>query len=114
MASFIRFIAAIACLLAGGVVGALNPQSIVLDLGFATLRTSLGLGVLQQSAFWWAMATLPLLGAINVSVSFYLAFLLALRAQNVSGVERTRLYAAIRSRLRTAPLSFFLPSRQAS
>ncbi len=46
MASFIRFIAAIACLLAGGVVGALNPQSIVLDLGFATLRTSLGLGVL--------------------------------------------------------------------
>ena len=93
-----------------------------LDVRHVTLSTgqvgaaaaSLGLGVLQQSAFWWAMATLPLLGAINVSVSFYLAFLLALRAQNVSGVERTRLYAAIRSRLRTAPLSFFLPSRQAS
>ena len=93
-----------------------------LDVRHVTLSTgqvgaaaaNLGLGVLQQSAFWWAMATLPLLGAINVSVSFYLAFLLALRAQNVSGVERTRLYAAIRSRLRTAPLSFFLPSRQAS
>ena len=46
MASFIRFVAAVACLLAGGVVGALNPQPIALDLGFATLHTSLGLGVL--------------------------------------------------------------------
>ncbi|TLX22332.1 MULTISPECIES: lipopolysaccharide assembly protein LapA domain-containing protein [Thermomonas] len=46
MASFIRIVAAIACLLAGGVVGALNPQPIALDLGFATLHASLGLGVL--------------------------------------------------------------------
>jgi hypothetical protein len=46
VASFIRFVAAVACLLAGGVVGALNPQPIALDLGFATLHTSLGLGVL--------------------------------------------------------------------
>ena len=46
MASFVRFVAAVACLLAGGVVGALNPQQIALDLGFATLHTSLGLGVL--------------------------------------------------------------------
>ncbi|ODU36888.1 MAG: hypothetical protein ABS98_17590 [Lysobacteraceae bacterium SCN 69-48] len=46
MASFIRFVAAVACLLAGGVVGALNPQQIALDLGFATLHTSLGLGIL--------------------------------------------------------------------
>ena len=41
--SFVRFVAAVACLLAGGVVGALNPQQIALDLGFATLHTSLGL-----------------------------------------------------------------------
>ncbi len=46
MASFIRIAVAIACLLAGGVVGALNPQPIALDLGFATLHASLGLGVL--------------------------------------------------------------------
>ena len=46
MASFIRFIAAVACLLAGGLIGALNPQPVALDLGFATLHTSLGLGVL--------------------------------------------------------------------
>lgn len=46
MASFIRLVAAVACLLAGGLVGALNPQPVALDLGFATLHTSLGLGVL--------------------------------------------------------------------
>ena len=42
-----------------------------------------------------------------------LAFSLALRAQNVSGVDRSRIYAAIRARLRTAPLSFFKPERSA-
>jgi len=49
---------------------------------------------------------------LNVSVSFYLAFSLALRAQSVSGVDRSRIYAAIRARLRTAPLSFFMPDRR--
>ena len=51
-------------------------------------------------------------GALNVTVSFYLAFSLALRAQNVSGVDRSHIYAAIRARLRTAPLSFFMPERR--
>jgi uncharacterized integral membrane protein len=42
----IRLIAAIACILLGAVVGALNTQSVVLDLGMATIRASLGLSVL--------------------------------------------------------------------
>ena len=46
MARFFRYAAAIACLLAGTVVGFLNPQSVVLDLGVATLRAGLGLSVL--------------------------------------------------------------------
>ena len=41
-----RTLAAVACLLLGAVVGALNPQPVALDLGFAVLRTSLGLCVL--------------------------------------------------------------------
>jgi site-specific recombinase len=90
-----------------------------LDVRHVTLSTgqmgaavaSLGLNVVHMSAFWWAVVTLPFLGALNVSVSFYLAFSVALRAQNVSGVERSRIYAAIRARLRSAPLSFFLPAR---
>lgn len=82
------------------------------QLGAAT--AALGWGIVHQSAFWWAVATLPLLGILNVSVSFYLAFRLALRAHNVSGVDRSRIYAAMRSRLFKAPLSFFAPERQAA
>ncbi|EER61881.1 putative site-specific recombinase transmembrane protein [Acidovorax delafieldii 2AN] len=82
------------------------------QIGAAT--ASLGWSILHLGAFWWAVATLPLLGALNVGVSFYLAFRLALRAHDVSGVDRSRIYAAMRRRVRNAPLSFFLPARQAS
>jgi site-specific recombinase len=70
---------------------------------------TMGWEVLHDDAFWWAVAMLPFNGAINVLVSFYLAFRMALRAQNITGVERSRIYAAIRHRLRTRPLSFFKP-----
>ena len=90
----------------------LDVRHVTLSTGqMAAASATLGLQVLQMPAFWWAMASLPFLGALNVSVSFYLAFSLALRAQNVSGVDRARIYAAIRARLRTAPLSFFVPER---
>ena len=82
------------------------------QLGAAT--AALGWDVIHQSAFWWAVATIPLLGALNVGVSFYMAFRLALRAHNVSGVDRSRIYAAMRHRLLKAPLSFFVPERQAA
>lgn len=68
-----------------------------------------GWEMIHDDAFWWAVAMLPFNGAINVMVSFYLAFRMALRAQNVTGVERSRIYAAIRHRLRKRPLSFFKP-----
>lgn len=89
-----------------------------LDIRHVTLAAGqiaaagIGLGLaeaLQLPAFWWALITLPFLAALNVGVSFYLAFRVALSAQNVSGVERSRIYAAIRARLRTQPLDFFRP-----
>ena len=42
----IRLFVAIACILLGGLVGALNTQPVVLDLGIASVRASLGLSVL--------------------------------------------------------------------
>ena len=42
----IRLIVAIACLLLGALVGALNTQPVLLDLGIASVRASLGLSVL--------------------------------------------------------------------
>ena len=42
----VRLIAAFACIVLGAIVGALNTQRVVLDLGFTTIPTSLGLGIL--------------------------------------------------------------------
>lgn len=42
----IRLITAIACILLGAAVGALNTQPVALDLGMATIRASLGLSML--------------------------------------------------------------------
>jgi site-specific recombinase len=41
------------------------------------------------------MAAIPLIGALNLGVSFFFAFRLALRAHSVSGVNRARIHAAI-------------------
>lgn len=93
----------------------LDVRHVTLSTGqVAAACAALGWQVLQQSAFWWALATLPLIGALNVGLSFYLALRVALRARNVTGVERARIYAALRARWRRAPLSFFLPPRSAA
>ena len=89
----------------------LEVRHVTLSSGqIGVASATLGLQVLHLSAFWWAVAMLPFNGALNVLVSFLLAFRTALRAHNVSGVERSRIYAGIRHRLRVRPLSFFLPS----
>ncbi|MDF1486130.1 site-specific recombinase [Ramlibacter sp. H39-3-26] len=75
----------------------------------AAAGAALGWESLRTSALWWGAASLPLVGALNVVVSFYCAFRLALRAHNVSGVDRARIRAAIRARMQRAPLHFLLP-----
>lgn len=77
----------------------------------AAAAASLGLGVLMEPSFWWAAAGIALVGPINLAVSFYLAFRLALRAQSISEVNRQRIRAAIWRRIRITPLSFLLPPR---
>ena len=46
MIRLVRLVVAIACILLGAIVGALNTQSVLLDLGIASIRASLGLSVL--------------------------------------------------------------------
>ncbi|MCX7251755.1 MAG: site-specific recombinase [Burkholderiales bacterium] len=70
---------------------------------------ALGWTVLLEPAFWSAVAATLLVGPINLAVSFYLAFRLALKARSVSDVNRQRIQGAIRHRLRRAPLSFLWP-----
>jgi site-specific recombinase len=75
----------------------------------AAAGAALGLEAFQYAAIWWCIAAIPLIGALNLSVSFYCAFRLALQANNVSRVDRARIGAAIRARWRSHPGSFFVP-----
>lgn len=90
----------------------LDVRHVTLSAGqIAAAVASLGWPVLQQPALWWAAAAIPAIGALNVSVSFYFAFRLALRAHSVSAPDRARIRAAIWARWRSQPIRFFVPAR---
>jgi site-specific recombinase len=89
----------------------LDVRHVTLSAGqIAAAAASTGMAVLQQPALWWAVAAIPVIGALNVSVSFYFAFRLALRAHSVSLGDRARIRSAIWARWRSRPISFFLPA----
>ena len=88
----------------------LEVRHVTLSAGqLAAAGAALGWEVLRQPALWWCVAAIPLIGALNLGVSFYLAFRLALQAHNVSGVDRARIRGEIWARWRSKPSSFFLP-----
>ena len=90
----------------------LEVRHVTLAAGqMAAAAAALGWPVLGDPSFWWAVAGVVVVGPLNLAVSFYLAFRLALKAQATGDVHRTRINAALRQRLRRAPLSFLLPPR---
>ncbi|WP_232834358.1 site-specific recombinase [Rhodoferax ferrireducens] len=92
----------------------LEVRHVTLSTGqLAAASATLGLEVLHLPVFWWCIAGLVVTSVLNVGVSYYLAFRLALRAHNVSGVDRSRIRSAIWARWRSMPLSFFWPVKAA-
>jgi site-specific recombinase len=88
----------------------LEVRHVTLSAGqLAAAAAALGWDALRMPAVWWCVAAIPLIGALNLSVSFYLAFRLALQAHSVSGADRARIRAAIWARWRSKPRSFFVP-----
>ena len=88
----------------------LEARHVTLSAGqLAAAGAALGLEAFRQPIIWWCIAAIPLIGALNLSVSFYCAFRLALQAHNVSGIDRARISSAIWARWRSAPGSFFVP-----
>lgn len=88
----------------------LEVRHVTLSAGQITAAAfTLGSQAWTSPAFWWAMGGLLVVGPLNLGVSFYLAFRVALAAQNVSGQYRGRIRAALRERIRQAPLSFVRP-----
>ncbi|MFN3569813.1 MAG: site-specific recombinase [Polaromonas sp.] len=88
----------------------LEVRHVTLSAGqLAAAAAALGWEALRLPALWWCVAAIPLIGAFNLGISFYLAFRLALQAHNVSGVDRARIRSAIWARWRSKPSSFFVP-----
>ncbi len=88
----------------------LEVRHVTLSAGqIAAAVASLGLAAFQLPVLWWCIAAIPVMGFLNLAVSFYLAFRVALSAHNISLTDRKRISSAIWARLRSQPLSFFLP-----
>ena len=93
----------------------LEVRHVTLSAGQVSAAVAtLGWASLLTPGLWLALASLVVVGPINLGVSFYLAFRLALKAQAISNVNRERIGAALRLRWRKAPLSFLLPPRDAT
>jgi len=73
---------------------------------------SLGWEVVRSPALWWALASVPFIGLLNLVVSFYLAFRVALRAHAVSPLGRVRIRRALWQRLSHSPRQFVWPTQQ--
>ena len=95
--------------------------SLPIDLRHVTLGTgelftavgAVGAGVLSSAVFWWCVAGMAATGALNLGVSFFLAFRVALSSRRIRSFDRARINRAIQARLLRAPASFFLPPREA-
>lgn len=91
----------------------IEVRHVTLSTGqLAAALGAFGPALLHEPLFWWGVAAIPFTGALNLLVSFALAFRVALRSRGVPVRDRGRLYAALRRRLRQAPLGFLWPPRR--
>jgi site-specific recombinase len=70
-----------------------------------------GSALFGHAAFWWCLAGIAVTGPLNLAVSFFLAFRVALRSRGIRLADRSRIYRAIRVRLWRRPASFIVPPR---
>ena len=91
----------------------LDVRHVTLSAGqLAAAVSTLGWQTMTTAAFWWTVPTVLLIGVLNLGVSFYLAFKVALRSRGIQLADRARVSSAIWRRLREQPRSFFLPRRR--
>ncbi|HJV51543.1 MAG TPA: preprotein translocase subunit TatB, partial [Noviherbaspirillum sp.] len=90
------------------------------DIRHVTLATgelaasagSLGIDVLKSREFWLAAGGVALTGLLNVGVAFTCALTLALRAREVPGRTRRRIFRSLVRRAIVAPHVFLFPPKQ--
>jgi site-specific recombinase len=90
----------------------IEVRHVTLSTGqLAAALGALGLPALSSWPFWLCVISIAGTGVLNVGVSFYLAFKVALRSRGIKLADQQRVRTAIWARLRQQPLSFLLPPR---
>jgi len=88
----------------------LEVRHVTLSTGqLAAAAAAQGLSVLHHGPFWWCVAGIVVTGLLNLTVSFFLAFRVAMRSRGIRLADRSRIRQAIARRLRSRPGSFVLP-----
>ena len=77
----------------------------------AAAAAAQGLSVLEHGAFWWCVAGIAVTGVLNLAVSFFLAFRVAMGSRGIRLADRSRIRRAILRRLVSQPMSFVLPPK---
>jgi site-specific recombinase len=89
----------------------LEVRHVTLSTGqLAAAAGAIGGDVLRAAPFWWCVAGIVATGALNIGVSFWLAFKLAARARGVRSADQHRIRAALARRLRHRLPSFLWPT----
>lgn len=88
----------------------LQVRHVTLSTGaFAAAVTSLGLEGTNKMDALRALLGIGVIGFLNLAVSFFLAFTLAIKAKKVSQYKSMRIYASLMRRFIQRPGSFFIP-----
>lgn len=91
----------------------LDVRHVTLSTGSLVVASmNRGLETLQTWPFWLAVLGILSMAVFNLLVSFFLATLLAVRAQRITGPHRNLVFRKLLRRFKQKPLSFFLPSKQ--
>ena len=77
--------------------------SLPIDVRHVTLATgqlaaavgALGLGVVASAPFWWCVAGIAMIGTLNLGVSFWLAFRVAVRSRGIRLADQARIRRAV-------------------
>jgi site-specific recombinase len=60
------------------------------------------------------VAGIAVTGVLNLTVSFVLAFRVALRSRGIRLADRSRIYRAVRARMWHRPMSFLFPPKESA
>jgi site-specific recombinase len=88
----------------------IDVRHVTLSTGTVALSSaSLGREAIDHGDLYWAALGIAFTFVLNLAVSFYLALMLALRAQDVSSKDHLEILRTLLRRFVQSPRDFFLP-----